>query len=180
ANALVSNHVPLGAMLPSTLKSPTTSGICRLLVDEFNDVELACRLLIGVPLNAAKTPLTCQSLPSAPATLPYPPLLRHGSWYTKPSCRLWRRSNPAGPQLRQSSLGVFHRRMARPSLSSLDESFIALLRVYAPLINSPCVNGLFSDTCSELYFVFRRWPQELMAMTRPSEANGRLGVPPPS
>ena len=65
ANALVSNHVPFGAMLPRTLNEPTRSGVCRLLPVEFSDVALAV-MLIGVPLKAAKTPLICQSSPSAP------------------------------------------------------------------------------------------------------------------
>src|SRR5437879_12702788 len=54
----------------------------------------------GLPLNAPNTPLNCQSLASALPMLPYPLVLCHGSAYTNPSCRLCRRSNPAGPQLR--------------------------------------------------------------------------------
>src|SRR5438132_169567 len=127
-------------MLLVTLNEPTRSGSCLLLPVELRDVALALRSS-GMPLKAANTPLICQSSASAPRIPPYPWLLCHGSWYTNPNWRLCRRSKPAGPQLRQSSLGVFHAKSALPSPSPFDESFIALLKVYAPLMRRPCVNG---------------------------------------
>src|SRR2546427_640771 len=131
----------------------------------------------GLPVNAAYTPFNCQSAARAFAKLPYPlSEFRHGSAYTNPSWKLCLRSKPAGAQFRESWLGVLKVSVALPSASL---SFIALLRVYAPLNMSPFVKGLFSATCSELYWVFRRWPQESSLMMRPSEKYGRPALPVP-
>src|SRR5687768_6965740 len=102
-------------MLPSTLKSPTRSAFCWLL-GVFSDVPLAVTVK-GLPVNAARTPFTCQSLAITFRTFPYPLLLCHGSAYAKPNWKLCLRSKPAGAQLRPSSLGVFHVSVDRPSLS---------------------------------------------------------------
>ena len=57
---VVSNHVPAAPMLPVIVEVPTRSAVCWLL-GVFSDVPLAVTVN-GLPLNAANTPLTCQSL----------------------------------------------------------------------------------------------------------------------